>query len=357
MSHSYYQWLWYGTIGLHCLSAVVILMVVIYYLVQYICNQKQTDNIRLPIKILTIIGSIACLACAISDGLTVYIDKDQEKFKDAYYNTQVASHAMNNLMTYFIYLYRLHLSFKDTMYRLTPFNYAFLTTFITLDLLDFCGDSFAYFYDDSWLLIYMDIFGLVTESMISIICLWYFNKNLLNLMLKMRTSVSIFDIKINNNFQESPYSHSQGIVHRDNLVKSPMISYENMTNDKIARIINEKTNNKHRESMMDHLNERQRKLIDRIVRNALLCSMTMFFWTLERIAWFVFIFLPGKDFNANLMFVAKCLTATALMIDAVCMLFTFKFASSLYGSFCVLCDKGCHSCCGYIAGKYADTFE
>ena len=365
----YYPWLYWLTIGLHCISSFIISTVILYYLAQYIFNPKDTENIRLGIKILTIIGSIACLICAISDGLTVYIDKSKSPTDDIYYNSQAISHAINNLMTYFIYIYRLHLSFKDTMYRLGTLKYAILITFITLDLLDFVGDSLAYSFDPN-ILLYLDTFGLFTETVICAMCLYLFNKNLFSLMLKMKTSIAILEYNSpysqnhHYNYQESPYSYSQGMGNKENLIKSPIVSYDddnNKTNNgnNNLRIINEKPsnmNNKRSESMMDQLNERQRRLIDRIVRNALLCSLTMLFWTIERVGWFLFIFEPNK-LDPNLMFVAKCLTSIALMIDAVCMLFTFKFATLLYNSFCKSCDKCCHQCCQFMAAKYADRHE
>ena len=165
---AYVLCLYWASIGLHILSASIILTVLLVYCGYYLCvSQKQ---IKLFIKIMTIIGNIGCLICAISNGFTIYIDKDSNNFNDIFYNAQAYSHAVNNAMTYMIYIYRLHLSFKDTVYRMSNAAYTVLGTLITIDLLDFVGDSICYIYLSSSMLIYLDLIGLCAETLISILC-------------------------------------------------------------------------------------------------------------------------------------------------------------------------------------------
>ena len=105
-----------------------------------------------------------------------------------------------------------------------------------------------------------------------------------------------------------------------------------------------------------NLNDRQQTMINRIVRNAILCSLTILCWTFERIAWLLFIFeYTSKEYYDGLL-IAKCLTAIALMVDACCMLFTFKFATGLYHRFCNCFDRCCQNFCKCIAEWYQKSF-
>ena len=151
----------------------------------------------------------------------------------------------------------------------------------------------------------------------------------------MKTTAIVFDY---NHFVESEQQDARSLV-------KPIFDHSPIT-----KAINE------RASFSDQLNERQRKLIDRVQRNALLCSLTMLCWTIERLAWFLFIFYPN-EINPNLMLLAKNCTAIALMVDAVCLLLTFKFATPLYNLFCRNCDSLCHFCCAFCAACYADRHE
>lgn len=314
------DYLFWFTIVLHIISFCIVVLVLLFYLTHYCCHTKSTSNIRFIIKLLTVIGSMACISCAIFNGLTVYIDKDKHTFNDIWYQGENISHCIINIMTYSIYIYRLHLSFYDTCFKISKCMIIILISLVSLDVLNFMVEFWVYQSNVAWFkLLYIDIIGLFTESMITILCLWLFNINLFRLMLRMKTSI---------------LSVSQ-------------ISASLMSQNEVEINNNENGNN---------LNDRQQLLIHRIVRNALLCSLTIMFWIFERISWLLFVYNESDKYYHGLL-IAKCMTGIALMIDACCMLFTFRFATKLYQRFCIYCDRFCENICKYCAKKYEKHLE
>ena len=94
-------------------------------------------------KLLTIIGSIACLFSVFADGMTVY-NKQDHNFADFWYQSQAISHIINNIMVYTIYIHRLHLSFNETMFKISNTMFKILTFFVYCDILDFIIECICY---------------------------------------------------------------------------------------------------------------------------------------------------------------------------------------------------------------------
>ena len=306
-------YLFWSTIALHFVAVIILTLVFLFYVGQYICNIQKTSSITIIIKSLTVIGSIACIACAIFNGLTVYIDDNKRNLNDPWYEAETISHCFIDIMTYSIYIYRLHLSFHDTSYAISKCTMIILILLVSMDIINFIIECFLQWRINnsnmSWnYLIYNDVVGLVIECIITISCLWLFNIKLLRLIIRMKSSISYLSrSEINNGMRRDDRYHS--------------------------------------------FNDRQRQLIDRIVRNGLLCSMTIIFWVCQRVVWLVFVYTSYSKYYEGIL-IAKCVTVITLMVDALCMLFTFRFATGLYKYSCGLCDKCCESVCKSCANHY-----
>ena len=135
MSSAVYSF--WSTIGLHFLAILVLTFVFLFYIIQYICNYSKTSSITFIIKFLTVIGSFACIACAVFNGLTVYIDDDKRNLNDPWYEAETISHCIIDIMTYSIYIYRLHLSFHDTSYAISKCTMIMLIILVSMDILNF----------------------------------------------------------------------------------------------------------------------------------------------------------------------------------------------------------------------------
>eukprot|EP01084_Bolivina_argentea_P060749 110979_1 len=231
--------LYWFTIALHIFGVCIISFVLLIYITAYSCNQT-TKDIAFALKILTIIGTIACSVCTVSNGLTVYINQNSQDFNSIWYNLEAIGHCLNNIMTYTIYIYRLYILFHETAWKISKYTFYILIAFMIIDALDFIVEILAYYYNPSRIIV-VDIIGLSSEIIITVMCLWLFNTKLFKLILAIRSTTI------------------------DNYV-----------------LVNQTSSQR-------SLNDRQRKLIDRIVRNALLCSITIISWTIERIVWFVFV--------------------------------------------------------------------
>ena len=312
-------YLYWFAIGLHAIAFVISSLVFLYYIVQYCCHRQVTSGIRMIIKFLTVIGSIACICCAIFNGLNVYVNKDKHDFNEIWFQAENVSHCIIDIMAYSIYIYRLHLSFYDTAFKVSKCMIMFLISLVFIDVINFIIECWVYQNQISWYkLLYVDIIGLFTEGLITILCLWLFNINLFRLMLTMRTSILSF----------SRYSQ-------------------------ISQYSNTDINNNNGGS----LNDRQQILINRIVRNALLCSLTIIFWTVERVFWLLFVYQYQAEKYYDGLLMAKCMTGAALMVDACCMLFTFRFATNSYHRFCSYCDRCCENICKSCAKRYQKQWE
>eukprot|EP01084_Bolivina_argentea_P287855 493988_1 len=119
MTVSPHQYMFWGTIGLHIICVFVMTLIMLFYMVHYICYTKKTSRIRFIIKLFSCIGSIACISCSVFSAFTVYIDKDHHDYKTIWYQGQNISHLVIDICTYSIYIYRLHLSFFDTAFKIS----------------------------------------------------------------------------------------------------------------------------------------------------------------------------------------------------------------------------------------------
>eukprot|EP01084_Bolivina_argentea_P060748 110978_1 len=328
--------LFWFTIGLHGFAVCVITIVLYIYISAY-CRNKQSKSIHLFIKMLTIIGSVASISCAITNGLTVYIDGNERHFNNKWYQFQAMSHVFNNMMTYSIYIYRLHLSFNETMFKISRKTFFILILCIVTDFVSYMAEAIVYtLHLPNKTLIYVDGVGLVAEILITVICLSLFNVKLFRLITRMRTSI------IDAHFTPPLTMKNKKIQKNSSRSRESSSSLSGFSKSEI------------------NLNERQETMINRIVRNALLCSITITIWVIERNIWFIFVFNktgPTQLFSNNGMLIAKCTTAIALITDAYCMLFTFRFASKLYRLFCIKCDTCCATMCRLCARRYLDQYE
>ena len=167
------QTLYIFTLGLHAFSAFIIMIVLFYYIIQYCCFKLSTSNIRFIIKLLTIIGTVACVFCAVSNGLSVYFYKDSHDFSALWSQVQGMTHCINNIMTYSIYIYRLHLSFYDTMFKISKCTFFILFVFMVLDVVEFVVESIVYKLKmQNSTLFYLDYMGLFAETMTTLFCIY-----------------------------------------------------------------------------------------------------------------------------------------------------------------------------------------
>eukprot|EP01084_Bolivina_argentea_P242882 407311_1 len=325
-----------------CLIVVMIILVIYFHIIKLFTRIKIKKSIQRGTHTSSIFGFIASILIFYVITYSYLNDSIELYDRNVYINIVLIGVCVLilKLSTYILFLLRLKLTFKDSIYRIP--NYMFIILYVLFSLYAIVY-LFIYYEllllssighhlppnntseSSHWdIIIILDFIIIAIDTVIEFSLLILFNGSLFKLM-KTMSPLNKNDLLLST----KSYRY-----HSDNLMSS-MYGATVRESQSETDIISMNT--------MIMLDEKQKDLLHIISRTSVLATVTIIATMIHQI-----MFIIATEWyreNASVILVIQTLQALYCLIEISCVFLSFKDNNKFYKLLCYPCSKYCNLCC------------